>query len=139
MKGERLVWYKLAAHLGLPKQYLQRHTTSTEFVDWKVFLLEILPNEPDPVLDHLAQIALEVARLYSDEARKKGIKLKRLEYAIKGEDEEESETEISVQERTRRSKAAWGAMLAFSSMSVKKVELPDKVKKRTQEWHEHGV
>ena len=123
----------------MPKQYLQRHTTSTEFVDWKVFLLEILPNEPDPVLDHLAQIALEVARLYSDEARKKGIKLKRLEYAIKGEDEEESETEISVQERTRRSKAACGAMLAFSSMSVKKVELPDKVKKRTQEWHEHGV
>lgn len=103
-----------------------------------MFLFEILPNETDPVLDHLAQIALEVAKLWSEQARKAGIDLKRLKYVRKEPEDEEEKEELSGQERMRRSKAAWSAMLGVS-MSFKKVELPDKVKERTKKWKEHGI
>lgn len=36
--GERAAWLKLARELGMSLQKCQRETTSTEFVDWMVFL-----------------------------------------------------------------------------------------------------
>ncbi len=37
MKGRRLVWFELAAVLGLSVQRTQDETTATEFLDWQTF------------------------------------------------------------------------------------------------------
>lgn len=102
-------------------------------------LFEILPNDVDPVLDHLAKVCLEVRRFWSETARRStSLDDYRISYVKRKPGEDEEEFEIGPDERMRRSKAAWNAMLGTRMKKAKKVQLPDEVKKRTQEFR-HGI
>jgi len=61
MKGERLGWFQVASHLGVPVNELQDRITYSEFMDWITFL----NREEGQVKKqdfYLAQIAAEVRR-----------------------------------------------------------------------------
>ena len=61
MTGERLLWYQVAARLGMTVQQVQSRITSSEFIEWRVFLER---EQSQATVDHyyLAQIAAEVRR-----------------------------------------------------------------------------
>lgn len=58
MRGERGLWYKLASHLHMSLQECQEKTTSTQFLEWMVFLQEEeWTGNPTRQEHYLAQIA----------------------------------------------------------------------------------
>lgn len=61
MTGERLAWYRVAAHLRMPVAELQHRLTYTEFLEWLYYL--DWERRQHSKLDHyLAQVAAEVRR-----------------------------------------------------------------------------
>ncbi len=64
MKGERLVWFRLAARLGTTVGELQSRISSSEFTEWQIFFQKELEVDKREHY-YLAQIALEVKRSYA--------------------------------------------------------------------------
>ena len=55
----------LASHLGLPVQYLQEHTTATEFIMWAEYLQEHYKQEQEwkwKIENYLARLTAETRR-----------------------------------------------------------------------------
>ena len=61
MTGERLIWLKLASHLGMSLQRCQQETTSGEFVEWMRYF-ELEPNMFHREDHYWAQIAAWIKR-----------------------------------------------------------------------------
>jgi len=69
MTGERLAWFRVASHLGIPVEELAERITHREFLNW----LEFLDWDYDRSSKqdyYLAQIAAEVRRSYVKHANK---------------------------------------------------------------------
>jgi hypothetical protein len=63
MKGETLMWFRLASHLHMPVQEVQAKTTTSEFFLWQKYFEWELQNKTK--LDcYLAEIRTEVRRSY---------------------------------------------------------------------------
>lgn len=61
MIGERLGWFRVASHLGIPVGELKTRMAYSEYIDWLNFLSK--EEERDTKQDYyLAQIAAEVRR-----------------------------------------------------------------------------
>lgn len=99
-------WFRLAHRLGMPVQACRRRTTSSEYVQWLVFLdAEEWYTRP-PLYYYLARIALEVRRLFMKHPKQVQLKHMLLDFRSKGRPQIRDPD-------TRRliSKAAWGAVL----------------------------
>lgn len=64
MTGEKLAWYTLASHLHMSKQRCQFETSSSEFVDWMVYLEQDV-NAFHREDYYWAQIALEIRKVFA--------------------------------------------------------------------------
>lgn len=101
----------LAVKLGQPLQRVQRETSSTEFVDWKVFL-EMEVNNFHREDYYLAQIARVVAEGFSKKRRTIKEFLLKFTY-VRNESESQDQPAVEyksvdeAQEYTKRSKASW--------------------------------
>jgi len=69
MTGERLAWFRVASHLGIPVEELAERITHREFLNWLEFLDwdEKHHSKSDY---YLAQIAAEVRRSFVKNAKK---------------------------------------------------------------------
>ena len=63
MTGEKLIWYRLASHLGILVSELKERLTYTEFLEWCEFL-HLEDNRKTKMDFYLAQIAAEVRRSF---------------------------------------------------------------------------
>ena len=63
MIGETWWWYRLASHLSMPVQQVKQMTSSSDFINWMVYLEEE-PNKFNALYFYLAQIAAEVRRSF---------------------------------------------------------------------------
>lgn len=106
MRGERFLWYKVASHLKMTLQRCQQETTSTEFLEWLVYL-EI--EEANNIEYHyLAQIACEIRRLFSKKPNSIKIKDFILKFITK-----KDKPKITKEEATKRDQAYWFKLLKF--------------------------
>ena len=93
-------------------QRVQEETTSSEFVDWKMYLVlreeqKFFVYEKEDY--YLAQIAAEMRRTFAKHPRR--IKLKDFILQFKRK-KEKKKKKMSVKERTKEMKAWWGAVLS---------------------------
>ena len=102
MIGERLLWYQVAARLGMSVQQAQASITSREFVEWRVYLER---EQSQATVDqyYLAQIAAEVRRGWV--RKPKSVKLQ--DFILRTE---QQQTTTSQQVRTEQSRAMWLAV-----------------------------
>jgi len=100
---------KLASHLHCPLQRVKNETTSTEFIMWQEYL------EQDLVISkreyyYLAQIAAEIRRTISKHPKR--IKLQ--DFLLKfRNDKKVNNSMLSVEERTKKSKSFWKALVGI--------------------------
>jgi len=95
----------LASHLHLSVDRCKQETSSSQFIDWMVFL-ELERNFTTKQDVYLAQIAQEVQRSYVAEPNK--VKLKSFIRKFKTMFENENDlTEEEVDSRTEASKSFW--------------------------------
>lgn len=107
MTGERLVWFKLASHLGMSLQRCMAETTSTEFSDWQTYFQEDL-NYPAKGDYYLAQIAAEIRRWMSKTPETVRVEHFLLKFNTGAK---RKMTAQEVKDRVESSKARWRAFL----------------------------
>ena len=104
MKGETWGWYRLASHLGMPVQQVKQMTSSSDFMNWMVYLEEE-PNRFNALYFYLAQIAAEVRRSFV----KHPDKVKTNDFIIKFTDKKS----LNVK-KAEQSKSTWLKWLGIS-------------------------
>lgn len=99
-----MAWFHVASHLKVPVEELQGRITTTEFLEWIHFLrLEDDRNSKSDL--YLAQIAAEIRRGWVEDARE--VKVSDFLLGAK--------PVLTPEQRMKKSKAAWGAMLTVAS------------------------
>lgn len=63
MIGEKWNWFRLASHLSMPIQQVKQMTSSTDYMNWMIYLNKE-PNRFNPLYSYLAQIAAEIRRSF---------------------------------------------------------------------------
>lgn len=127
MKGEKELWYKLASHLKMSKQRCQQETTSTQFLDWIVYL------EKDVNAFHredyfFANIAREIAQIRELLSAKKPKWLKLDEFLLKFTSKKKEITKsLTREEAAERSKRKW---LPWAGIGTKIIKDRNKRKRR---------
>lgn len=108
MTGERLAWFRVAAHLGKTVEELAERITYREFLNWLEYLRW---DESRGKLSHyyLAQIAAEVQK--SVLASKDAKKVKLQDYVLKMTDEKPAQDTKTKQ----GSKASWLGLLGIDA------------------------
>jgi len=94
----------LASHLGLPLQYLQAHTTATEFIMWAEYLQEHLRKEEEwkfKIECYLAKLTAETRRSWVAEPKAVNDK----DFLIVSK--EEKEKEVVDEKKVEKSKQFW--------------------------------
>lgn len=69
MTGERLAWFRVASHLGIPVEELASRISHSEFLDWLEYMVWA-EQRTDKLDAYLASIAAEVRRSFSKNANK---------------------------------------------------------------------
>ena len=107
MTGEKFNWYHLADRLNTPLQELQSKTTSTEFLDWIIYL-ELEPNTFHRLDYYLAQIAAIIVKVNS----KKNSSVKLEDYILNFKSVTEPK-KLNWKERMKRSKDYWKSIVGL--------------------------
>jgi len=110
MTGEKLGWFRLASHLHSPIQLVKKRTSSTDFVDWIVYLNEE-PNRFNPLFMYIAQLTAELRRSWVTSAHAKKVKTE--DFIIKFVDKKEV-----VKQKAKASKKAWFGFLGMNKTKV---------------------
>ena len=111
MTGEKLGWFRLASHLHSPIQLVKRTTSSTDFVDWMVYLNEE-PNRFNPLFMYIAQLTAELRRSWVTSAYAKNTKTE--DFLIKFVDKKEV-----IKQKVQQSKKAWFSFLGVNKNKKK--------------------
>ena len=111
MTGEKLGWFRLASHLHSPIQLVKRTTSSTDFVDWMVYLNEE-PNRFNPLFMYIAQLTAELRRSWVTSAYAKNTKTE--DFLIKFVDKKEV-----IKQKVQQSKKAWFSFLGMNKNKKK--------------------
>ena len=98
-----LLWFKLASHLHLTPQELQERVPSSQLPMWSAYLK--WHDENNLLYLYLAMIAAEVRRSWVKEPKKVDTK----DFILR---KKPDVSRMTVEERTRRLKAFFGAALA---------------------------
>ncbi len=107
MKGEKLGWFELASHLSMSLQRCQQETTSTEFLEWMVFLE--MKDSFKPEYYYWAQIAYEIRRCFSKSSNKLGIE----NFILKFKNKKKKVKKLTKEEYTKLIKAKMFAMVGY--------------------------
>lgn len=119
--GERLGWFRLASHLKIPVSTLQKSTSSSEFIEWMVYLEEEV-NDFHRDSFYWAQIAAEIRRANSRNPKS----VKTEDFLLKFTKKKEKSSE----ERISESKAAWFAAANAAKMNQARMRAQKKKKAR---------
>ena len=111
MTGEKLGWFHLASHLHSPIQLVKRTTSSTDFVDWMVYLNEE-PNRFNPLFMYIAQLTAELRRSWVTSAYAK--KTRTEDFIIEFVDKKEV-----IKQKVQQSKKAWFSFLGVNKNKKK--------------------
>lgn len=110
-------WFRLASHLHLPVQIVKKTTTSSEFVQWMLYLKKDW-NSPSRTDLYLAQIAYQIVRM--NVGKKDRTKVKMKDFILKFDTEEKKDTVLSGMERAKRTKSYVSAWLGAASRQLRK-------------------
>ncbi len=113
---------KLASHLKMSVQRCKRETTSTEFVDWRVYLQQEI-NGFHREDYFFAQIACEIRRVLAKHKKR----IKPEHFLIKFDTKGEEATPQSKKHASMKSKAFWFSLAQGSKKGKRRKDMdPDK-------------
>ena len=126
--GERLLWFRVASHLGMPVQAAMESMTSTEFLDW-VWFLEWRDTEEFNRTDfYLAQIAAQIEKGQVKSPGRVTTKNKLLKFVR--EDKHHPE---SVEHRVQNSKNYWMGLCGAGNKSQQKLHQREMNRRRKKD------
>jgi hypothetical protein len=99
-------WFQLASHLHLPVQFVQKYTTSTEFIMWMSFLEEEMGRKEKWKYKqecYLARLIAETRRSWVSEPKQ----VKEEDCFVKFREQEDEIKQVDVKSKTEKSKRFW--------------------------------